>query len=69
MCRRWSSQMLASVYNSLFILTILEIIGISLASGKWAVLNSQMQKCVGICCHGESSTIVFYNSIELGGIK
>lgn len=61
--------MLASAYNSLFILAMLEIIGISLASGKWAPLNSQIQKCVGICCHGESPTIVFYNSKEPGGAK
>lgn len=69
MYKRWSSQLLASVYNSLFILATLAIICISLASGKWALLNSQIQKCVGICCHGESSTIVFYNSKESGGAK
>lgn len=69
MYTRWSSQMLASVYNSLFILAILEVIGTSLASRKWALLNSQIQKCVGICCHGESSTTVFYNSKEPGVAK
>lgn len=59
--------MLASLYNSLFILATLEIIGIFIASGKLALLNIQIQKCVGICCQGESSTIVLYNSKEPDG--
>lgn len=50
-------------------LAMLEIIGISLATGKWALLNSQIQKCVGIYCHREPSTAVFYNSKEPGGAK
>lgn len=66
MFKRWSSQMLASAYNSVF---ILEIISISLVAGKWALLNSQIQKCMRICCHWESSAILFYNSKELGGAK
>lgn len=69
MYKGWSSQMLASLYNSLFVLAVLEIIDISLASGKWALLNSQIQKYVWICFLGELSTIVFYNSKEPGGGK